>query len=217
MDDDAEVTFPQNETSPSHSSDARDGNNVLELLRALAISTFNSQDQPKSDERECLLKALYALCISSPGVVDLCISEGVIETVLRMLNSHPHSQSSASDDMATWMMENEKAIALLQVLTSSSRDSLTATLNQSSLLITTLGKILLRVSETCTDLVITILTMLCRHPSAAALAFCQAVSGTAIPSKLVIVLQVSSNDTTKQKAGTLLRVLGQRNKKLEQP
>ncbi|KAH7295645.1 hypothetical protein KP509_27G058800 [Ceratopteris richardii] len=216
IDGDGQIVFPVYEARLSCDPDPAGGSDVQKLLRTLELAISHSHEQAQSGERTHLLRSLYSLCITSPVEADLCISEGGVETVLRVLNLCADFQSSASVDMTALMQESEKALLLLQLLTSSSADGCTTALNQSSLLISTLGKKLLRVSEACTHLVITILTMLCRHPSADALDFSQAVSETAIPSKLVVVLQVASRPSTKRKAGALLRLLGQQKKMLEE-
>ncbi|KAH7295639.1 hypothetical protein KP509_27G058400 [Ceratopteris richardii] len=205
-----------NESPLCNSHPVGDGN-VQELLRTLALSITYSHAEIQSKERASALSSLYSMCISSPGIADLCISEGAVEILLGLLNSRPDSQSSSSVEMPALVRhETEKALLLLQLLISSS-DGCPNVFNHSSLLISTLQKKLLRVSDTSTELVITILIKLCRHPSATAFNFSHAVSETAISGKLVVVLQVAPKQSIKQKAATLLRIVAEKNVELDHP
>ncbi|KAH7295637.1 hypothetical protein KP509_27G058200 [Ceratopteris richardii] len=190
--------------------------NVQELLRTLALPRSHSHAQIQSSQRASALSSLYSMCISSPGIADLCSSEGAVEILLGLLNSRADSQSPSSVDMPAWVHETEKALLLLQLLISSS-GGCPNVFNHSTLLISTLQKKLLRLSDTSTELVITILIKLCRHPSATAFNFCHAVSETAIPGKLVVVLQVACKQSIKQKAATLLRIVADKNEELDNP
>ncbi|KAH7295640.1 hypothetical protein KP509_27G058500 [Ceratopteris richardii] len=94
--------------------------NVQELLRTLALPRSHSHAQIQSSQRASALSSLYSMCISSPGLADLCISKGAVEILLGLLNSRADSQSPSSVEMPAWVHETEKALLLLQLLISSS-------------------------------------------------------------------------------------------------
>ncbi|MCO5610174.1 hypothetical protein L7F22_064410 [Adiantum nelumboides] len=180
-------------------------NAVHQLLHILTESLNPNAHSNATGARSHALASLSSLCIASPSAVDLCVAANSVDTVLDILNFTRHDAPATITDMA--VEESEKALLLLQLLTSSSPDGCTAALRRSSFTIVTLGRKLLRVSEACTASSIAVLIALCRHPEATP--FCKAVSETAIPSKLVVVLQVASKDSTKRRAGRLLRLLGE--------
>ncbi|MCO5608771.1 hypothetical protein L7F22_062987 [Adiantum nelumboides] len=180
-------------------------NDVHRLLHILTESLTPNAHINATGARSDALASLYSLCLASPSAVDLCVAANSVDTVLDILNFTRHDAPATITDMA--VEESEKALLLLQLLTSSSADGCTAALRRLSFTIVTLGRKLLRVSEACTSSSIAVLIALCRYPEATP--FCKAVSETAIPSKLVVVLQVASKDSTKRRAGRLLRLLGE--------
>ncbi|KAH7427652.1 hypothetical protein KP509_10G053700 [Ceratopteris richardii] len=125
--------------------------------------------------------------------------------MLNLVNTNIGCQRSSS----VAIQAIEVAFRQLRLLVSSSMRGCQAAFVQSSSVISALGAKLLRVSEACTESAIAILTVLCGNQSDSAMDFCKAVSETSIPSKLVVVLQVASKESTKGRVARLLRLLGQ--------
>lgn len=177
-----------------HSEAASNSNNLLHMFLKGAYS-----DDIEGQIRT--LDALCTLCADMPSVADRCVAAGGVEIILNILNT----STARTRSPAASAEENEKALHLLHLITASSEDGCAAALRHSSSMISILGKKLLRISEACTASAVTVLSTLCYHSDAAL--FRKALSETAIPSKLVVVLQVASEDSTKQKAGRLLRII----------
>ncbi|KAI5062743.1 hypothetical protein GOP47_0023282 [Adiantum capillus-veneris] len=138
--------------------------------------------------------------VAKPIIIDRRVATGCVAVILNLL-----STPEAHAHCLTAPMGAEKALLLLDLITTESEAGCTTVLQRSSSVINTLGRKLLRISETCTASVMAILVTLCSKSNGES--FRQAISKTAIPSKLVLVLQVASKGSTKQSAGKLLQLL----------
>ncbi|KAH7427653.1 hypothetical protein KP509_10G053800 [Ceratopteris richardii] len=176
---------------------------VEEILRRLRDFPPLANSHIHFQELAHLLKSLHSFCSSSETALNLCVSEGCVETILKIMNTDIDAQRCSS----VAIQSIEIASRQLQLLIASSTCACEAAFNKSSLTISTLKGKLLQISEACTESAISILTMLCRYPSACAIDFCKAVSETSIPCKLVVVLQVALKESTKRRAARLLRLL----------
>ncbi|KAH7427650.1 hypothetical protein KP509_10G053600 [Ceratopteris richardii] len=179
--------------------------NVEEILRRLRDFPPLSNSHIQFQEVGHLLESLHSFCSSSESAVDLCVSGGCVETIIKILNTDIDGRRCSSVELQAI----EIAFRQLQLLLASSTSACEVAFNKSSLIISTLKGKLLQFSEVCTESAIFILTMLCRYPSAYAIDFCKAVSETSIPCKLVVVLQVAAKESTKRRATRLLRLLEQ--------
>ncbi|KAH7427649.1 hypothetical protein KP509_10G053500 [Ceratopteris richardii] len=179
--------------------------NVKEILQSLRDLGSHRNPHIQVERLGHLLTSLHSICISSPSAVSFCVSEGGVETMLNLLNMNIDCRRSSS----VAIRAIEIACRQLLLLVSSSTCGCQAAFVQPSYVISTLGGKLLRVSECCTDSVLSILTILCGNKSDSAIDFCKVVAETSIPSKLVVVLQVASQGSTKRRTARLLRLLGQ--------
>ncbi|KAI5062739.1 hypothetical protein GOP47_0023278 [Adiantum capillus-veneris] len=176
-------------------------NKSLDIFRQQMPHLNDIQDRISFLDTTCNACSAAA---AKPITIDQCIATACIEVIVNLL-SH---ESPLAPPMA---MQTEKALLLLDLITTQSEAACTAALQQySSSVINTLGRKLLRISEACTASAMAILITLCSKSHGAP--FRQAILKTAIPSKLVVVLQVASKKSSKQSAGKLLQLLHAHNK-----
>ncbi|KAI5062744.1 hypothetical protein GOP47_0023283 [Adiantum capillus-veneris] len=166
------------------------------------------QTMPHLNDIQDQIRILDTTCnacssVAKPIIIDRRVATGCVAVILNLLSTpdaHAHCLTAPMGARQT-----EKALLLLDLITTESEAGCTTVLQRCSSVINTLGRKLLRISETCTASVMAILVTLCSKSDGES--FRQAISKTAIPSKLVLVLQVASKGSTKQSAGKLLQLL----------
>lgn len=156
-----------------------------------------------------LLKGNRSSLDHSNGVLDvLCAASTVKEYAERCIRSGGVALAVSLLSAESRRPVIEKSLGLLQCLLSSSEGRAALAKEDIGVVIATIAKKVLRVSEAATESAVEILWIVCRY-SSEHLAAKKKAAEAGLMGKLVVVLQVDGREITRRRAGRLMRLLAE--------